>query len=150
MVSARPGSGVDAERGAQRDQPVAGHDAEARRHAAKEAALDRALNTEQIDRAEGHGQENAHRNADGYDKRIGDITHGGPTPSQRSQRSQQCSHARKRTTWPTEDLPWGRSRGSDRTPVRWRYSYWWPCSLSIALAHRAQAWRNERAGRRRR
>ena len=64
IVPDRPGNGIDADRGAQRDQTVASHDAEARRHAAEEATLDGALNAKQIDRTERHRQQNAHGNAD--------------------------------------------------------------------------------------
>ena len=73
--------GVDAERGAERDQPVARHDADAGRHAAEEAALDGALDAEQVDRSERHGQQDAHDDADWYDEGVGNVSHGGPTLS---------------------------------------------------------------------
>ena len=73
--------GVDAQGGAERDQPVSGHDADPGRHAAEEPALDGALDAEQVDRSEGHGQQDAHGHADWYDEGVGNVSHGGPTAS---------------------------------------------------------------------
>ena len=75
------GDGVDAQGGAERDQPVSGHDADPGRHAAEKAALDGALDAEQVDRSKGHGQQDAHGHADWYDEGVGNVSHGGPTGS---------------------------------------------------------------------
>ena len=75
------GDGVDAQGGAERDQPVSSHDADPGRHAAEEPALDSALDTEQIDRSKRHGQQDAHGHADWYDEGVGNVSHGGPTGS---------------------------------------------------------------------
>ena len=76
VVAQRARDGVDAHRCAERDQAVAEHDAEAGRHAAEEAALDGALDAQQIDRAERHGQQHADDQADRDDQGIGKVGHG--------------------------------------------------------------------------
>ena len=71
---------------AERDQPVPQHDAEPRRHASEETALDGPLNSEQVHGTEGHCQQQAHDHADGYYQGVGYELHGGsasPAPERR-------------------------------------------------------------------
>ena len=79
-------------------RPSPGHDAEAGRHAAEEAALDGALDAEQVDGTKGHRQQHAHDHADRYDQGIGDEVHGGATAISRS-----CAGARPRAGCADQD-----------------------------------------------
>jgi hypothetical protein len=83
VLADRAGQRIDAERGAERNQPVPQHDTEPRRHASEKTPLDGPLQSEQIDRAQRQGQQQSHDHADGDDqKEVADVQHDRAIPRQ--------------------------------------------------------------------